>query len=431
MTSRTSLVPTDPPSVVLITIGDELLSGERVDTNGPWMARFLEARGFAVREILTVGDAEDAILEALARALVRGRLVVTTGGLGPTSDDRTREAVSRLLVLPLREDETVRMGLEHRYRGRGLADLPARARRMAQLPEGAEVLVNGKGAAPGLALEVGSRRLVLLPGVPGEMQGLMESEVAPRLDRWFPQRPRPLRTVLVQTTGIAESVLAERLEAALVEGGRTPGVTVAYRPSLRGVELRFSAGGPDAEETLAQTLQAVAPVLEPHRYDVASGDLAELVLDRLAARQWRVAVAESCTGGLVAGRLTAVPGSSRVFLGGIVAYHDEVKSSLLGVPEEWIRTHGAVSDEVVRAMARGAAQRLGAEVAVAVSGVAGPGGGTPTKPVGLVWFGLHSPQGEWSWSERFSGGRDEVRERSAQYALQRLADAANPDPREG
>lgn len=426
-----SPVPMGSPSVVLITIGDELLSGERVDTNGPWMARFFQARGFAVREILTVGDNEEAIVEALARALVRCRLVVTTGGLGPTSDDRTREAVSRLLVLPLREDEAVREGLERRYRERGLLALSPRARRMAQLPDGAEVLVNGRGAAPGLALKAGNGRLVLLPGVPGEMQGLMESEVDSRLDQWFPQRSRSLRTVLIQTTGIAESVLAERLEFALAEGGAPAGVTVAYRPSLRGVELRLSAVGPDAEETLAQALRAVAPVLEPHRYDVVSGDLAELVLDRLAARQWKVAVAESCTGGLVAGRLTAVPGSSRVFLGGIVAYHDEVKSSLLGVPEEWIRTHGAVSDQVVRAMARGAAERLSAQVAVAVSGVAGPGGGTPTKPVGLVWFGLHSPEGEWSWSERFPGGRDEVRERSAQYALQRLADAANPDPREG
>ena len=427
----TSLVPTSPPSVVLVTIGDELMSGERVDTNGPWMARFLEARGFAVREILTVGDDEEAIVDALARALLRGRLVVTTGGLGPTSDDRTREAVSRLLVLPLREDEGVRDGLERRYRERGLLGLPPRARRMAQLPEGAEVLVNGRGAAPGIGLEVGSRRLLLLPGVPGEMQGLMESAVAPRLDRWFPKRPGSQRSVLIRTTGIAESVLAERLEVALGEGGGGAGVTVAYRPSLRGVELRFSASGPEAEEILAETLRTVAPVLEPHRYDVASGDLAELVLDRLAARQWRVAVAESCTGGLVAGRLTAIPGSSRVFLGGIVAYHDEVKSSLLGVSQELIRTHGAVSDPVVRAMARGVAERLGAEVAVSVSGIAGPAGGTPTKPVGLVWFGLHSPEGEWSWSQRFSGGRDEVRERSAQYALQRLAVAANPDPRDG
>lgn len=424
----TSVTPTSTgfPLAVLVTIGDELLNGERVDTNGPWMARFLEARGLTIREILTVGDEEGAIVEALARALLRGQLVVTTGGLGPTSDDRTREAVARLLVLPLVESESVRVALERRYQERGLSGPPVPAQRMAQVPAGAEVLVNRRGVAPGLSLAAGDRRLVLLPGVPGEMQGLMESEVASRLGDWFPHLPSPTRIELVRTTGIAESVLAEALEAALADRASLPAVNVAYRPSIRGVELRFSAVGPDAEGALEQALRAAAPVLDPYRYEAASGDLAETVLDRCAERGWRLAVAESCTGGLLAGRLTAVGGSSRVFLGGVVAYHDDVKLALLGVTAELIRSHGAVSDPVVRAMARGAAERLGAEVTVAVSGVAGPGGGTVAKPVGTVCFGLHSPLGEWSWSERFSGDRDEVRERSAQYALQRLSEAANP-----
>jgi PncC family amidohydrolase len=159
--------------------------------------------------------------------------------------------------------------------------------------------------------------------------------------------------------------------------------------------------------------------------------LVELVLGCCGVRGWRVAVAESCTGGMVTARLTDVPGSSQVVLGGVVAYHDRVKTGLLGVPAELIRTHGAVSGPVVEAMARGAARGLGAELAVAVSGVAGPGGGTPEKPVGLVWFGLHSPEGEWSWEERFPGDRDEVRRRAVRYALRRLAEAANPGTSEG
>lgn len=159
--------------------------------------------------------------------------------------------------------------------------------------------------------------------------------------------------------------------------------------------------------------------------------LVELVLGRCGVRGWRVAVAESCTGGLVTARLTDVPGSSQVVLGGVVAYHDRIKTGLLEVPRALIRTHGAVSGPVVEAMARGAARKLGADLAVAVSGVAGPGGGTPEKPVGLVWFGLHSPQGEWSWEERFPGDRDQVRRRAVRYALRRLAEGANPDPSEG
>jgi nicotinamide-nucleotide amidase len=436
------------PHAVLVTIGDELLSGERQDRNGPWMAAFLGGRGIPVREILAVGDGEDEIVEALARALLRAPLVLVTGGLGPTRDDRTREAVARLLSLPLREDEGLLRRLEARYRDQGLPGMPERARRMTVVPEGAEILANGKGSAPGLALRAGGRRLVLLPGIPGEMRALVEEEVAPRLDAWFPGRPAAPASTLVRTSGIAESLLAQALEEALAgeagedalageegrarEGvGDAPPVAIAYRPSLQGVELRFSAAGPGADAALARALERVEPVLRPYRYDAPSGDLAEVVLQRCAGRKWRLAVAESCTGGLLAARLTGIPGSSAVFLGGVVAYHDQVKSDLLEVPPEMIRAHGAVSEEVVVAMARGAARRLGAHLTLSVSGVAGPGGGTPEKPVGLVWFGLHGPDGDRSFRARFPGDRAEVRARSVQFALERLAEASNPPPGNG
>ncbi len=421
------------PHAVLVTIGDELLSGERQDRNGPWMAAFLGERGIPVREILAVGDGEEEIVEALARALLRAPLVLVTGGLGPTRDDRTREAVARLLSLPLREDEGLLRRLEARYRAQGLPGMPDRARRMTVVPKGAEILANGKGSAPGLALRAGGRRLVLLPGIPGEMRALVEEEVAPRLDAWFPGRPAAPVSTLVRTSGIAESLLAQALEEVLDgEGvGDAPPVAIAYRPSVQGVELRFSAAGPGADAALARALERVEPVLRPYRYDAPSGDLAEVVLQRCAGRGWRLAVAESCTGGLLAARLTGIPGSSAVFVGGVVAYHDQVKSDLLEVPPEMIRAHGAVSEEVVVAMARGAARRLGAHLTLSVSGVAGPGGGTPEKPVGLVWFGLHGPDGDRSFRARFPGDRAEVRARSVQFALERLAEASNPPPGNG
>lgn len=424
-----------PPGAVIVTIGDELLDGDRTDTNARWIARFLADRGLSTVRILSVGDDPSAIAAAVSEGLATLRwespgaaLLLTTGGLGPTRDDRTRDAVSELFGRPLREDPDVRERIRERFRQMGREGLPETNRRVTRVPEGATVLPNSVGTAPGLVLEESGVRVVLLPGVPAEMRHLADDRLAPLLAEWFPGRLDPPVRRVVHTTGIPESELAARLEEREEVWA---GVNLAYRPSVRGVELAFSARGPDAGAQLDRVIGALEPVLAPWRIDESDGDAAGAVLRAFREREWTLAIAESCTGGLMGARLTAVPGSSDVFLGGVVAYADRAKTELLGVPTDVIREHGAVSDAAARAMADGARDRFGSDWAVSVTGVAGPGGGTPDKPVGTVCFGIAGAAGTRTERRRFPGGRDEVRERAAQHALHRLLRAANPGMGEG
>jgi nicotinamide-nucleotide amidase len=415
------------PGAVLLTIGDELLLGDRVDTNGGWLAAFLTTLGFRVHMILSVGDDIPAIHGALSRAVevAAGGIVVVTGGLGPTTDDVTRGAVATWMGVPLEEDPAILETLEARFQQRGFATLPLPNRRLAQVPAGAEVLPNSAGTAPGLALPLsgkgrGEGWLFLLPGVPVEMRALMEQEVGPRLTRLPGLRLAPLPSAVIRTSGIPESALAEILEP-LAEG--TPGILVQYRPSWEGVELRITAT--DGHDALESFLARASHVLEPWQYGGAGSSLAGAVLARLEALGWTVAVAESCTGGLLGARLTAVPGSSAVFLGGVVAYANDVKTGWLGVEETALAAHGAVSEIVARQMAEGVRARMGATLGVSITGVAGPGGGSPHRPVGTVCFGLvDADQGGVAEQVHFPGGRDEIRERAVQHALRLIDQAA-------
>ncbi len=413
------------PSAVILTIGDELLLGDRTDTNAAWLAAFLTNHGFVVERILSVGDAPTGIREGLRSALRwsgRAGVVVATGGLGPTEDDRTREVVAELFGTPLATDSDVLDELHRRFRSRGMDRLPATNHRIALVPEGAEVLWNDVGSAPGLALEGAEGRLVLLPGVPSEMKHLASERLGPVFDRWFGPRPSRSARRIVQTTGIPESALAEHLESRMPSGS---GVNLAYHPSVRGVKLVFSSTGPGAEDRLTDVLRKVDSVLEAWRYESPSGDLAESVLEALRARGWRIALAESCTGGMLAARLTDIPGSSDVVLGGVVAYSDRAKVTLLDVDAEAVERGGAVSAAVAGAMAAGVARRFEAEVGVGITGIAGPGGGSPDKPVGTVWFGFRTPEREWTEPVRLPGGRSEVKVRAVQHALHRLLTDAN------
>ncbi|TVP55637.1 MAG: CinA family nicotinamide mononucleotide deamidase-related protein [Gemmatimonadales bacterium] len=413
------------PSAVILTIGDELLVGDRTDTNASWLAAFLTNRGFEVERILSVGDAPTGIREGLRSAFEWSGghgLVVATGGLGPTEDDRTREVVADLFGAPLDTDSDVLDALQRRFRSRGMDRLPEPNHRIALVPRGAEVLWNDVGSAPGLALEGSEGRLVLLPGVPSEMKHLATERMGAVLDQWFGPRPPQSVRRIVQTTGIPESALAERLESRLPSGSE---VNLAYRPSVRGVELVFSSTGPEAEGRLTDALQRVDSILEAYRYESSSGDLAESVLDALRERGWRIALAESCTGGMLAARLTDVPGSSDVVQGGIVAYSDRAKVTLLDVEAERIEREGSVSAGVAEAMAAGVARRFEADVGVGITGVAGPGGGSPEKPIGTVWFGFRTPDREWVEQLHLPGDRGEVRVRAVQHALHRVLTNAN------
>lgn len=415
------------PSARIVTIGDELLSGERVDGNAQWLARHLTGMGFRVEGIESVGDERAGIGSVLKRATSSADVLVVTGGLGPTLDDRTREAVAGEWKLPLDESPEILRELTGRFLERGYHELPALNRRIALLPRGARPVANPRGSAPGLWLgpesPLGPSSLLLLPGVPHEMRAIMVGPARDLLNDAFGPRLRPARSRLILTTGVPESVLAGRIEALMGAGA---GVEVAYRPSLRGVELRLSARGAQAAERLDEAANALLPVLADYRYESPSGDLAEAVGLALAGASLRVAVAESCTGGGLLRRLTDVPGSSAWTVGGVVAYADRIKTEWLDVSPAVLSAQGAVSEGVARGMASGVRRRMGVEVGVGITGIAGPSGGSESKPVGTVWFGVDRLGETRAERVRFPGDREEVRERATQHALHLLLRSVAP-----
>lgn len=412
----------------IVTIGTELLLGQTIDTNAAHLARACAAVGARVVRKTSVPDEPALMRDAVAGALGRTGLAVTSGGLGPTRDDRTKDVVAGLFGVPLVTDEAYLARLEDRWRRLGRPGaMPAANRTQAQLPAGATLLPNPRGSAPGLWLEGPPGLVVMLPGVPHEFRGLVDEQVVPRLaaraGAGGVTRSRTLRT-----TGVAESQLADLVGP--LEEGLGP-ATLAYLPSFDGVDLRLTVWRmppAEADAALAAAAERLRGAVGDRCYGEDTTDLAAVVLARGRAAGARIAVAESCTGGLVGARLTSIPGASSVFVGGIIAYDDAVKVRDLEVPADLIAEHGAVSEPVVRAMAAGAQRRFGAEAAVAVSGVAGPEGGTDEKPVGTVWI-----CGAWRREQRavrvgFPGDRPEIRARAAQAALDLLRRLLPPEP---
>jgi nicotinamide-nucleotide amidase len=400
--------------IELLTVGTELLLGFSIDTNGAELGRELATCGVRVVRRTSVADDGAAIRDAIEGALLRTGAVLATGGLGPTRDDVTRDAVSQLLDVPLEFDPGVWAALEERFRRLG-RPTPAANRAQAMVPRGGMVLPNQWGTAPGLWLESPRGLVILLPGVPTEMRNLLRHEVLPRLAARA--TGRVIRSRTVRTTSIAESALAGRLGD--VEGELDP-LTLAYLPGLEGVDLRLTAWDlePDvAEALLASAAARLRAAAGNHVYAEDTSTLAEAVVHELRDRGASLAVAESCTGGLLGGRITEVAGSSTVFAGGIIAYADAVKVRELGVPADVIQRWGAVSEPVALAMAEGARHRFGTTHGVAITGVAGPGGGSEEKPVGTVWL-AHAHPGE-ATAQRiiFPGSRGDVRARSVQAAL--------------
>jgi nicotinamide-nucleotide amidase len=411
---------TAPAAAILLT-GNELLRGVIADANASYLAARLEALGLRVVRTLIVGDGIEEVEQGLRDLLPAADLVVTSGGLGPTHDDRTVEAIARAAGVELVLDEDV-LGRITAWTDdvAGRLDLdPARFsagnRKQARIPLGAEVL-GLAGTAPGLILAIGDTRVVVLPGVPSELRRLFEDAPAhPALAEVF-GRAQPRRRFIVRTYGISESSVADLFTEA---GGDPPGVetSICARNYEIEVDVRADQGAEEAAAGLAERLRAG---LAEHVFALDERPLAEIVLQLARERGLRLAAAESCTGGMVAAELTSVAGSSEVVAGGAVTYANAVKTALLGVPERLIERHGAVSAEVAEAMARGARERLGADLAVAVTGVAGPGGGTPEKPVGLVY--LHADAGWASEGRRMQwpGSRSAVRARATAAALHLL-----------
>ena len=388
-----------------------------MDTNGAEIARGLAGLGVRVVRRTAVADGVDAIRAAVSEALARTGTVITTGGLGPTRDDLSKKVVADLFDAPLRFDDSVWDNLVERFRRFGRVPVESN-RSQAEVPEGAVVLRNRWGTAPGLWLRGAPGQVIMLPGVPFEMRMLMEHEVLPRLAAVA--SGAVIRSRLVRTTAIPESTLAETLGE--IEREIAP-LTLAYLPGIEGVDLRLSAWSlpaAEADERLDAAVGLLTARAGAHVYGAGETDLASVVIEAARARSLHLGTAESCTGGLVGGRLTDIPGSSSVYLGGVVCYSNELKSSLLDVPPSLIAAHGAVSEPVALAMAEGAVRRLEVDLAVSVTGIAGPDGGSDEKPVGTVWLGLAGPGGTEARRSMFGGGRHEIRARAAQAALHLL-----------
>ncbi len=418
----------------VVTVGDELLSGETVDTNAAWLGRRLALLGVPVCYRHTVGDDDSAIRNAVAAAVASADVVVVSGGLGPTHDDRTRGAVASLFGRVLDEEPGLLANLDRRFREHGHGTMPEANRSQALVPRGARVLPNRLGSAPGLVLDEGSTIIALLPGVPRELRSLFDEALQPLLQERFGHRLAPMTHRVLNTSGIAVSRLYDLVEAALPDD--LGPVRMAFLPDVTGVEIRLTvadAAAGEATRHLDRVEALLAPVVEPWRFESPSGDLAEALVRVLVEKGVTLAAAESCTGGLVSERLTRVPGVSEAFRGGVVAYANSVKERVLGVSGSAIRRHGAVSEEVAREMATGVAELCGAEVGIGVTGVAGPGGGTPEKPVGTVWTAVSYGGRITVRSRRFPGDRLQIQARAAQNALRMahemvLGDRSYPEP---
>ena len=404
----------------VLTIGTELLLGYTVDTNAAELGRALAAAGAEVARRATVPDRPDAIRTAVVEALDRTGFVIATGGLGPTRDDLTKTVVADLMKRRLVLDEELLANIEARFKRMG-RPMPAINRTQAEVPEGATVLPNPRGTAPGLWVEdARGRVVVLLPGVPREMRGLLVEQVLPRIVERQGAARRVVSSRTVRTTGVSESALAERVGP--IEPDIAP-LTLAYLPSVDGVDLRVTAWDldpTDAEARLAGVVERLVTAVGEHGYGVDDADLAAVVLDALRRGRHRLGVAESCTGGMIAERVTNIPGASDTFIGGVVAYADVIKTAALKVPLETLEAYGAVSEETVRAMAEGAQRLFSADSSIAVTGIAGPGGGTPEKPVGTVWLAARVHTTTRAIKRVLPGDRDDVRRRAAQASLDLL-----------
>lgn len=401
-------------TIALFTIGTELTRGELVDSNSAFLADALTALGFEVAEMLTVDDDDERIVSALVRLARIHRIIVCTGGLGPTTDDRTSACVARAMNVPLVRNQEAHRSLISTLQARGRAISPSNEKQV-DFPEGATVLSNPCGTAPGFLVDIGKAACFFMPGVPTEMQAMFEREVLPRL-------PQPETRVLhrrLRTFGLPESEVNDRLQGM----EETYGVQLGYRASNSEIEVKIltktrPAEAPEAFSARAEAARlAVLQRLGAAVYAEGTVRLPEALGLLLKEAGWTFGVAESCTGGLVSELMTSVPGASEYFFGGITSYANSVKEGLLAVRRDTLQDVGAVSEEVARQMAEGARRILGVDIALSLTGIAGPGGGSAEKPVGLVYFAIATPDGTVSDRRVFRGDRRQIQMRAALTGL--------------
>ena len=405
-------------NAAIITIGDEILIGQIVDTNSASIARHLNDAGIVVREKLSIGDDREQIVATVRRALDASQVVIITGGLGPTKDDITKKTLAAMFGSELVNDPVVAAHVEEMLAARGIA-FNELNRSQALVPACCTVLFNAHGTAPGMWFEEEGRVVVSLPGVPFEMEHLMQDEVMPRLKARFALKQIVHRTLI--TAGLAESILAERIEAW--EEALPPYLKLAYLPNPGAVRLRLSAyevEGESVAQEIERQFAALRTLIPEYVVGFKTATVQELVHNMLTERGLTLATAESCTGGVIASRFTAMPGASAYFRCGVVSYSNEAKAEVLGVDPEVIRRFGAVSEEVARQMAEGARRIAGADFAVSTTGIAGPTGGSAEKPVGTVWMAVATPAGTVACCKQCGTDRGQIIDRAASVAISML-----------
>lgn len=398
----------------IIAVGSELLTPDRVDTNSLFLTAELNKLGIEVTRKGIVGDKREDVRDAFGQALARADVVIASGGLGPTEDDLTREAAAELLGRKLESHPDVLLAIQERFRriGRQMAEVNAR---QAMVPEGATVLENLKGTAPGLWMEAGGHSLILLPGPPNELQAMFARQVAERLAK----RSGKVRQVTreLRVVGMPESDLDQRIAQIYTKYADVQ-TTILAAPGEIQIHLRaWTADTQGIARVLDEMVERISMALAENVYTTKGESLEEVVAEALTLNTATISTAESCTGGLLAERLTRIPGSSNYFLGGVVSYSNELKSEWVDVPAEIIESRGAVSPEVAVALADGIRRRTGSTLGVGITGVAGPGGGTPEKPVGLVHIALADGSTPRERGLNFPGDRERVRWQASQSAL--------------
>ncbi|HWP54636.1 MAG TPA: competence/damage-inducible protein A [Pyrinomonadaceae bacterium] len=405
-------------SAEIIAIGSELLTSNRTDTNSLWLTDKLNRIGIDVKLKTVVGDDDARLEETIKDAVKRSRVVLTTGGLGPTEDDITRKVVARALGKRLSLDEKVLEEIRERFRSFGVANMPERNSRQAMVISGAEVLSNPNGSAPGLFLEHEGCAIALMPGPPREMKPMFESHVQARLEKLA--GGVRFATRVLRVAGLGESAVDEKI-APIYTKYENPQTTILFNSSE--IEIHLRAHGrteADAETLLDDLALKIEQELGNSAFSFRGETMEEVVGRRLAMTGFTLAVAESCTGGLIAQRLTSVPGSSKYFTEGVVTYSNESKVRLLGVDKKMILEFGAVSQQVARDMARGVRHRAKTDFGLAVTGIAGPDGGSEEKPVGLVFIALADDAHTEHKRLLIPGDRELVRWRASQAALDML-----------
>lgn len=402
----------------VITIGDEILIGQITDTNSAWISARLNEAGITVARKLTVGDDREEILRSVGEAMAECEVVIVTGGLGPTKDDITKLTLAQFFGCGIVRDEKTYLRNEETLAARGIAYNELN-RGQAMVPECCTVLPNDNGTAPGMWFESGNRVLVSLPGVPFEMKALMEDEVIPRLKKHFSLRRVIHRTAI--TFGLAESVLAQTVSEW--ESSLPAWLRLAYLPSPSQIRLRLSAydvEGRDEETEIDCRFAELERIIPEYLIGYGEDTVASATARLLRERGATLAVAESCTGGAVSAGFTATAGASDYFLGSVVAYSNEVKANVLGVSRESLAAHGAVSRQVAEEMAAGIRRLCGSDYAVSTTGIAGPSGGSPEKPVGTVWIAVAAPEGVFSRKFVFGKLREQNIERASATAVNML-----------